>query len=43
MIGVKVDVSAYEANGKAKRNNKDFTLEEILLSHFDNLQQVQKK
>jgi DNA (cytosine-5)-methyltransferase 1 len=42
MIGKKVDVKAYKASGKKQLKNK-YSLEEILLTHFDDLSGIGKK
>jgi DNA (cytosine-5)-methyltransferase 1 len=42
MIGAKVNVKAYAAKGKSKRNN-EFSLEETLLTHYDTLSSKARK
>jgi len=42
MIGVKVDIKAYQAKGKAKKQNT-FSIEETILSHYDSLPNDSKK
>ena len=42
MIGIKVNIKAYQAMGNAKRKN-GFTLEETLLTHYDTIPKDGKK
>ena len=42
MIGVKVDIKAYQKNAKAKAKN-NFSLEETLLTHYDTISKDAKK
>ena len=42
MIGLKVDIKAYQAKGKTKKQNP-FSIEETLLSHYDTISMDAKK
>jgi DNA (cytosine-5)-methyltransferase 1 len=43
MIGTKINIKAYEAQGKLRKKKNGFSKEEILLSHFDTLSNDSKK
>ncbi len=42
MIGVKVDIKAYQKTGNAKKKNV-FSIEETLLTHYDTISKDAKK
>lgn len=43
MIGSKVDLKAYTAKGNAKKKSKGFSIEETLLTHYNNISKSAQK
>jgi DNA (cytosine-5)-methyltransferase 1 len=43
MIGAKIDLKAYKAKGEAKKRFNGFTLEETMITHYDELKSKEKK
>lgn len=43
MIGMKVDLKVYAAKGNAKKNKRDYSIEETLLTHYDTISKKSQK